>query len=101
MPTAQKIKQDFLDDITPDVKLEIYSLHNALIDEAIENILKGNCKIDGRIPQDKDECYISIVYSLVAGQAPLKGLFNKPEMVRSKNINLDLTFRGQHYKYQL
>ncbi len=75
MLTSQDIKQNFLDDLPSETKAQLQPLHKAAIDEAIENIIHGNCKIDERIPQDRDECFIAIAYSLVAGQAAPQGLF--------------------------
>jgi hypothetical protein len=99
MLTLKDIKRNFLDDLPSETKEKLQPLHKAVIDEAIENILDGNCTIDERIPKDRYECFIAIAYSLVAGQAAPPGLFQGLTKQAEKNVNLSLTFRGQKYKY--
>ena len=101
MLTLQDIKQNFLDDLPVETKEKLQPLHKAVIEEAIENMLEGNCKIDERIPKDRHECFIPIAYSLVAGQAAPQGLFEGLANQNQKNVDVSLTFRGQKYRYTL
>jgi hypothetical protein len=101
MLTLKDIKQNFLDDLPSETKAQLQPLHKAVIEEAVENILQGNCKIDERIPLDRYECFIAIAYSLVAAQAVPQGLFEGAAVKQNRNMNLDLTFRGQEYKYSI
>jgi hypothetical protein len=101
MLTLKDIKQNFLDDLPAETKEKLQPLHKAVIEEAIKNMLDGNCTIDERIPKDRYECFIAIAYSLVAGQAAPEGLFQGLAKQTEKNVKLSLTFRGQKYKYTI
>jgi hypothetical protein len=98
----ENIKQNFLNDLSPKVRAEIQPLHNSVIDEAIENILKGKCKINDRSPQSREEYFIVIAYSLVAGQVAIDGMFDpsiKPYVGEPNRLSLN--FRNQDYSFNL
>ncbi|HSZ26246.1 MAG TPA: hypothetical protein VK766_11020 [Cytophagaceae bacterium] len=95
--TDQEIKEEFLTSLTIDQSL-ISPLYLSILDEAIETIVKGNTKINGKTPSTQEERIYCIGLHFTTAQ---KVLNETMQAVKEQSLNLPvtLTYRGQTYQY--
>jgi hypothetical protein len=99
---AKKIKDEYIDGLPINIKSKFSKLNLAIIDEAVEQIVEKIARINDKVPETKDECFIYISNHQIAALAGLTGLRKATlELNHGQNVRVNLNYRNQTFEFDL
>ena len=94
----EELKQKFLERVEKNSVIEFKKEHLTILDECVENVLKMEATFNNRMPQNDDEYFITIGYSLISAIQAYESLIRGVLKSQGKCV-VNVNYRGETFHY--